>query len=326
MSTIDSRIKYPKMDCNFMEASGFYPWQTTIAKSVSSSGIGLHKGDDISFILNPAKENSGIVFVRKDIDADQSERTVKARYDNVSDTNFCTTIENNDGSKVSTIEHLMAALCGSGIDNIEVEIDGDEVPIMDGSSLPFIKLIEEAGIVSLPIKRKFIKILDKISISDGNKICHLEPSKGMDFFVSIDFSDNVIGKQSISFSMQDDGFKDFASNARTFGFMKDVEALRFLGLGLGGSLDNCIVIDNDEVINSEGLRHKDEFVRHKLLDVVGDLFTSGYRIQGKYSGYLCGHYTNNLLLKELFANKDSYEIIELGDNHNLNIERDVDVA
>ncbi|MFL2816224.1 MAG: UDP-3-O-acyl-N-acetylglucosamine deacetylase [Alphaproteobacteria bacterium] len=301
------------MSCNFLTASGFYPWQTTIKSTISTSGIGLHKGDLIEITLKPSKSNSGISFIRTDIEGDISERTILASYQNVSDTNMCTTIKNKSDCKISTIEHLMAALSGSGVDNIDIEIDGPEVPIMDGSSKQFIELIENAGLSKLSEKRKFLKITRNIEIVDGEKKCSLSPSNNMNFFASIDFSDKVIGKQEASINLENFNFKDNVSKARTFGFMRDVEALRMSGLGLGGSLDNCIIIDDNEVINSEGLRFENEFVVHKLLDAVGDIFTSGYRIQGEYRGYLCGHHMNNLLLKELFDNKDSFEVFEIDD-------------
>ena len=301
------------MSCNFLTASGFYPWQTTIKNTISTSGIGLHKGDLIEITLKPSKSNSGINFIRTDIEGDISERTILASYQNVSDTNMCTTIKNKSDCKISTIEHLMAALSGSGVDNIDIEINGPEVPIMDGSSKQFIELIENAGLSKLSEKRKFLKITRNIEIVDGEKKCSLSPSNNMNFFASIDFSDKVIGKQEASINLENFNFKDNVSKARTFGFMRDVEALRMSGLGLGGSLDNCIIIDDNEVINSEGLRFENEFVVHKLLDAVGDIFTSGYRIQGEYKGYLCGHHMNNLLLKELFDNEDSFEVFEIDD-------------
>jgi len=306
------------MSCNFLTASGFYPWQTTIKKKISTSGIGLHKGDIINLTLKPSKPNSGITFIRTDIEGDLAKRSILANYKNVSDTNMCTTIKNETDCKISTIEHLMAALSGSGVDNIDIEVNGPEVPIMDGSSKQFIDLIENSGLVKLSKKRKFLKITKKIEIIDGDKKCSLSPDKNMKFFASIDFSDKVIGKQEVSINLEKFSFKDNVSKARTFGFMRDVEALRMSGLGLGGSLDNCVIIDNNEVINAEGLRFENEFVVHKLLDAVGDIFTSGYRIQGEYKGYLCGHHMNNLLLRELFNNEDSFEIFELDDVINSN--------
>ena len=281
-------------------ASGNFPWQTTISKPKSFSGIGLHSGNLINVKLKPGKENSGIVFVRTDIDKKTKYCSIKANYKNVSDTSLCTTIENEYGVKVSTIEHLMAAFNGIGIDNIIVELNGPEVPIMDGSSLPFIEIIESCGIKSLKAKRKFLKILKKIEVMVDDKYCSFTPGKNQKFSVEIDFDAEVVGKQSASTSLDNYNFKSFASNARTFGFMKDVEYMRSQGLGLGGSIDNCIIVDNNEVINPEGLRHENEFSRHKLLDAIGDVFTSGFRIEGSYKGLKCGHYINNLLLHELF--------------------------
>ena len=294
-------------------ASGSFPWQTTISKPKSFSGIGLHSGNLINVKLKPGKENSGIVFIRTDIDKKTKDCSIKANYKNVSDTSLCTTIENEYGVKVSTIEHLMAAFNGIGIDNIIVELNGPEVPIMDGSSLPFIEIIESCGIKSLKAKRKFLKILKKIEVMVDDKYCSFTPGKNQKFSVEIDFDAEVVGKQSASTSLDNYNFKSFASNARTFGFMKDVEYMRSQGLGLGGSIDNCIIVDNNEVINPEGLRHENEFSRHKLLDAIGDVFTSGFRIEGSYKGLKCGHYINNLLLHELFKSSENYDIIEYPD-------------
>jgi len=291
-------------------SSGNYPWQTTISKQKSFNGIGLHSGNLINVTLKPAKENTGIIFIRTDIDKKIKERSIKALYSNVSDTSLCTTIENEYGIKVSTIEHLMAAFNGTGIDNIIIELNGPEVPIMDGSSLPLIEIIENCGIESLKVKRKILKILKKIEVRVDNKYCSFVPSKEQKFSVEIDFENKAVGKQSASTSLANYNFKNFASNARTFGFMKDVEYMRSQGLGLGGSIDNCIIVDNNEIINPEGLRHENEFSRHKLLDAVGDIYTSGYRIQGSYKGLRCGHYINNLLLHELFKSNENYEIFE----------------
>ena len=294
-------------------ASGNFPWQTTISKPKSFSGIGLHSGNLINVKLKPGKENSGIVFLRTDIDKKTKDCSIKANYKNVSDTSLCTTIENEYGVKVSTIEHLMAAFNGIGIDNIIVELNGPEVPIMDGSSLPFIEIIESCGIKSLKAKRKFLKILKKIEVMVDDKYCSFTPGKNQKFSVEIDFDAEVVGKQSASTSLDNYNFKSFASNARTFGFMKDVEYMRSQGLGLGGSIDNCIIVDNNEVINPEGLRHENEFSRHKLLDAIGDVYTSGFRIEGSYKGLKCGHYINNLLLHELFKSSENYDIIEYPD-------------
>ena len=182
---------------------------------------------------------------------------------------MCTTIKNDYDVKISTIEHLMAALSGTGLDNVDIEINGSEVPIMDGSSDQFVNLIENTGLIKLPEKRRFLKITKPVEIKDGDKKCSLSPCDKMKFFASIDFSDKVIGKQEASVNLENFNFKNEVSKARTFGFMQDVEDLRRSGLGLGGSLENCVIIDNNEVINSEGLRFDNEFVVHKLLDAVG---------------------------------------------------------
>ena len=294
-------------------ATGKNCWQTTIKKAKNFSGIGLHSGNKVNITIRPGEEDSGIFFVRTDLDGDIEKRTIKANYTLVSDTSFCTTIENSFGVKISTIEHIMAAFNGSGIDNALIEIDSSEVPIMDGSSLPFLTIIESAGIVQQSSKRQILKILKEIEVIEGDKFCSLSPSEGFDFFVEIDFESKAIGKQEASLSMEEYGFKKFAANARTFGFIKDVEYMKSLGLGLGGSLENCIIVDNNEVINPDGLRHKNEFSRHKLLDAVGDIFTSGFRIQGLYRGIRAGHLMNNLLVKELFSLASNYEIVEYPD-------------
>ncbi len=294
-------------------ATGKNCWQTTLKLVKKFNGIGLHSGNKVNLTIKPGEENSGIIFVRTDLDGDIEKRTIRANYKFVSDTSLCTTITNSFGIKVSTIEHIMAAFNGSGIDNALVEIDNSEVPIMDGSSLPFLKILEDAGIIQQTSKRRVIKILKVVEVSEGDKFCSFSPSNGSDFSAQIDFESLVIGKQEASLSIEGYGFKEFAANARTFGFMKDVEHMKSLGLGLGGSLDNCIIIDNNEVINPDGLRHKNEFSRHKLLDAVGDIYTAGFRIQGLYRGICAGHYMNNLLLKELFALASNYEIIDYPD-------------
>ena len=308
-----------KSEENFISpftATGRFPWQTTIFRSKSFNGIGLHTGNIIKVNLKPNKENTGIIFVRTDIDGNLEERSIKGLYNNVSDTTLCTTIENKFGTKVSTIEHIMAAFSGSGVDNIIVELDGPEVPIMDGSSLPFIEIIEKSGIKALKVKREFLKILRKVEVSIDDKYCSFYPSNEQNFSVEINFDSKAIGNQTAYTSLAGYDFKNFASNARTFGLMKDVEYMRSKGMGLGGSIDNCIIVDSDEIINPEGLRHENEFSRHKLLDAVGDVFTSGYRIEGSFKGFKCGHYINNLLLVELFKSDKNYKIIEQPDSLN----------
>ena len=291
-------------------ATGSYSWQTTLLKKIDFSGVGLHSGSEVKVCIKPGEKNSGITFIRTDLNEETKKRKIKANYSFVSDTSLCTTIENEYGIKVSTIEHIMAAFNGSGIDNAEVELDGIEVPIMDGSSLPFLNLIEDAGIIQQSSKRKILKILQKVEVKEDDKICSISPSNGFNFIAEIDFDSPAVGKQSASLSIENYGFRDFAANARTFGFMKDVEYMKSLGFGLGGNLQNCIIIDNDQVINPDGLRHTNEFSRHKLLDAVGDIFTAGYRIQGSYNGIRSGHYMNNLLLKEIFSSPLNYEIID----------------
>ena len=272
--------------------------------NIHFDGIGLHTGLKVNLELRPAKENSGITFYRKDLN-----KKIKANWKNVLSTKFSTNLGTNNCS-VKTVEHLLSAFAGLHISNCEVIVDNEEIPIMDGSSLPFLNLIEEAGITQQSAKRKILKILQKVEVKEDNKTCSINPSNGFDFITEIDFDSLAVGKQSAALSIENYGFKDFAANARTFGFMKDVEYMKSLGLGLGGNLENCIIIDNDKVINPDGLRHTNEFSRHKLLDAVGDIFTAGYRIQGCYKGVRSGHYMNNLLLKKIFSSPLNYEIID----------------
>lgn len=290
-------------------ATGINCWQTTLSRVLEFSGVGLHSGMKVNVSIKPGKENTGIVFVRTDLKDGIEKRKIQANYSFVSDTSLCTTIENQYGVKVSTIEHIMAAFNGCGVDNAIVELDSPEVPIMDGSSLPFLYLIEDAGIMQQSSKREILKILKKIEVCEENKICSISPSEGSDFIVKIDFESLAVGKQSASLSIKDYGFRDLAANARTFGFMKDVEYMKSLGLGLGGNLENCVIIDGDRVINPEGLRHANEFSRHKLLDAIGDLYTAGHRIQGCYKGIRSGHHMNNLLLRKIFSSSLNYKII-----------------
>lgn len=256
--------------------------------------------------MKPAKQDTGIVFVRKDVTS--LSNVILASYANVFETLLSTTISNDAKVKVSTIEHIMAAIWGCNIDNLIIELDGEEVPVMDGSSQPFVFLLECAGIKVLPALKKSLKILKEISVC--HKDSEIVITKSSEFKVNmvIDFSSKAIGKQSMAFT-DHRSFKSELASARTFGFLHELESLKSLGLAQGASLDNAVGIDKDTILNSEGLRFDDEFVRHKTLDAVGDFFTSGGSIIGQIDCYKPGHYLNNELLRKVFENPASYEWI-----------------
>lgn len=284
--------------------------QTTISNTVSCYGIGVHSGDQAQVTFKPAPQNSGIIFVRSDIT--NVDNHIKATYDSVWDTSLSTSISNNANVKVSTIEHLMAALWGCGIDNLIVEIDGPEIPIMDGSSQPFVFMMHCAGQKWLQAKKKKIKILKEISVShQGSQIIAspLDKSKESIIDLTIDFENQVIGKQTINFNVSEDFFIRELANSRTFGLTKDLEYLHSKGLAKGASLENAIAIENERILNLDGLRYKDEFVRHKALDFLGDLYCAGGNILANFTAYKPGHDLNNKLLRKIFENPSSYCLV-----------------
>ncbi len=284
--------------------------QTTLSNKVSCEGIGLHSGSQVNMTINPAPAGSGIVFKRLDVASSQS--LVPARFDAVCETNLGTTIRNEYGVTVSTVEHLMAAIWGAGIDNAMIELDGSEVPIMDGSSEPFVFMLECSGITTLDAPRRVLRVLKTVEVREGNSIARISPNKegdvGMLLNIEIDFNHASIGKQTAEYDFRDVTFKQSVSRARTFGFEHEVTALRSMGLALGGSLDNAVVVGKNGVLNKDGLRYGDEFVRHKALDCVGDLFLAGVRIDGALSFLRPGHAINNSLLRALFADDSAYVI------------------
>jgi len=282
-------------------------FQTTLNDKISCTGVGLHSGTDVTITLAPAPANTGIQFRRVDV---AENDIIPARFESVVDTQLGTTIANDAGVRVLTIEHLMAAFAGCGVDNAIVEIDGEEVPIMDGSSAPFVKLIEHVGVKDLTCPRKVVRIKRVVHVGDQGKYATLRPADAFEVDLEIDFESPVIGRQHHHVRLVNGAFKSELARARTFGFMEDVEALRSMGLSQGGSLDNCIVVDGDVILNEDGLRYRDEFVRHKLLDVVGDLATAGFAIEGRFEGAKTGHALNNELLKAVFADPDNYEITD----------------
>ena len=280
--------------------------QQTISKPISVKGIGLHSGINVSMKLYPAEANYGIKFVRKDL---SGNNVIQALWSNVSNTKLSTTISNIHGVNVSTIEHLMSALSGLHIDNVKIEIDGPEVPIMDGSSIKFVDLIDSIPKKNLNKKRKILKIKKNIKVKNNDSSVELKPNNQFSIDFEIDFPSKLVSQQSCQLQLINGNYKTDIASARTFGFERDVDILRSNGLALGGSLDNAVVVGENKILNSEGLRYKDEFVRHKILDSIGDLYLAGAPIQGHFYGNKSGHYLNNLLLRSLFADNDNYEFI-----------------
>jgi len=283
--------------------------QRTLKNSMSCTGVGLHGGDTVTMTLLPADANTGIHFRRADLDGDAA--IIPARWDLVVDTRLCTVLGNESGVTIGTVEHVMAALAGCGIDNAVIEVDGPEVPIMDGSSEPFVFLIECAGVVEQDAPRRVIRIHKEIQIAEGEVEVSLTPGDCLDLNVRIDFDSKAVARQELSVGLMNGSFRKELASARTFGFLHEVEQLRAAGLAKGGSLENAIVVSGDEILNEEGLRYDDEFVRHKMLDAVGDLYLAGAPIIGCFNGARSGHAVNNRLLRKLFADETawSYDVI-----------------
>lgn len=275
--------------------------QRTLKTSIGCTGIGLHSGAKVTMVLHPAEADSGIRFRRTDIAGKGA--IIPALWANVGDTRMNTCLVNDDGVLVGTVEHLMSALAGSGIDNCLIDISGPEVPVMDGSAAPFLFLVECAGTVEQESARRAIRVLKPVTVADGDKRASLAPAAGFSLHFEIDFKSQAIARQEFSVALTRGAFKSEIARARTFGFEQEVAMLRAAGLARGGSLDNAVVIDStgSKVLNDDGLRYGDEFVRHKILDAVGDLFLAGAPIQGAFHGVRSGHALNNQLLRALFA-------------------------
>ncbi|MGY8975787.1 MAG: UDP-3-O-acyl-N-acetylglucosamine deacetylase [Alphaproteobacteria bacterium] len=282
-------------------------FQKTLNGKVVCEGIGLHSGIKIKMEIMPAEANQGIVFIRKDILDNQK---IYASYKNVSDTKLGTTIINKAGYKVRTIEHLMAAFMGLKIDNALVILSGSEIPIMDGSSKVFVDLINGIGIKEQFVPKKIIKILRRVAVYNGKSSIIASPSKDFSIEYQIDFEDPAIGIQKQKLTRLGSNFDKEISAARTFGMLKEVQYMHKNGLALGGSIDNAIVVDNGKILNPDGLRYKDEFVRHKILDLCGDIYLSGRHFLGNISAICAGHEINNKFLWELFSDENNYQEIE----------------
>jgi UDP-3-O-[3-hydroxymyristoyl] N-acetylglucosamine deacetylase len=279
--------------------------QRTLKKQVSATGVGLHNGEKVTLTLKPGVIDSGIVFKRADL---PGAPTIQAQPEAVRDTRMCSALEHN-GARVATVEHLMSALAGLGVDNIIVEVTASEIPIMDGSSGPFIFLLQSAGIVEQPAAKKFIKIKKLVEVKESDKWVKFEPYHGFKMDFTIDFAHPVFENsgQNVKIDFADNSYVKEISRARTFGFMHEVEYLRANGLARGGSLDNAIVLDEYRILNTDGLRYEDEFAKHKVLDAIGDLYMLGHPLLGAFSAYKSGHALNNALLRALLADATAWE-------------------
>jgi UDP-3-O-[3-hydroxymyristoyl] N-acetylglucosamine deacetylase len=283
--------------------------QTTLANEISLTGIGVHGGAPVSLTLCPADSDTGLRFlISKDGDADGIEIAADQQF--VSGVTLCTVLGDGNGASVATVEHVLAAMRGLGVDNVLIEIDSGEVPIMDGSAAPFVEAIDEAGIAELDAPRRFLKVLKPIYVEENGAVGELTPYNGFHLDIEIDFETPLIGKQNLSVELNPGAFRRDIARARTFGFMKDVEQLWAAGLALGASLDNTVAIGEDRVINREGLRYADEFVRHKALDAVGDLALAGAPILGAFRSRRGGHRLNALVLQALFADSEAWTMVE----------------
>ena len=280
--------------------------QQTISEPISFSGIGLHSGKKVEMKLVPAEIDHGVKFIRID---KTKNNIVDAHWSNVSETVLSTTISNNSSIKISTIEHLMSALSGLHIDNLIVYINASEVPIMDGSSKPFVDMIEKVGLKTQNKKRMLINIKKTIEVKKGDSSAKIIPNNQFSIDFEIDFPSQLVSKQSCQLQLINGNYKTDIAAARTFGFEKDVEYLRSNGLALGGSLDNAVVVGENKILNKDGLRYTDEFVRHKILDSIGDLYLAGSPIIGYFYGHKSGHHLNNQLLRKLFSDQSNYEYI-----------------
>lgn len=286
-----------------------HDFQTTVKSSVTLSGIGVHSGKPVTMRLTPAEPDSGVVF---QYSGDHGAgRQIRALVSEIGATSFCTVLGEQTGFHVATVEHIMAALFGLGVDNVLIEIDGHEVPVLDGSASMFVDAIDQAGIEVLDVKRRYIRVLKPVRIESGKSWAEFRPYRGTRFEVEIEFDNPTIGRQSHSIDVEPGVFRRDIARARTFGFMRDVEKLWAGGYALGSSLENTIVIgDDNRVINMEGLRYADEFVRHKTLDAVGDLALAGARFIGCFRSFRGGHKLNAAALRHLLADRSAYEVVE----------------
>ncbi len=284
-------------------------WQHTLERSTGCTGIGLHGGEAIAMELHPAAPNSGIHFRRTDVASEI--RDIPALHGNIGSTQLCTMLVNDHGVSVAVVEHLMAALAGCEIDNVVIELNGSEVPVMDGSAEPFVSLIEDAGILEQDAPRRALQVLYPVTVRDGDCVASLEPADGFSVALDIEFDNSAIGHQGYDFDLSTAAFKVDICRARTFGFLHEVEAMQKAGFARGGSLDNAVVIDGDKIMNEGGLRFADEFVRHKVLDCIGDMYLAGAPLLGKFRGVKTGHRMHHKLLRALFAQDAAWTTVSM---------------
>jgi UDP-3-O-[3-hydroxymyristoyl] N-acetylglucosamine deacetylase len=285
-------------------------YQHTIKAPVTITGVGVHSGSAASITIKPAAVNTGINFIRTDIT--DRPNVVPARWDAVTETRLCTVISNKHGVTVSTIEHLLSAFAALGLDNATVEINGPEIPIMDGSAIHFVEKLNVTGLARQGAQRLALRIKKVVSYKEGDKETFLAPADGAFYGMEIAFDNALIGRQKYTHALSESHYRSDIAAARTFGFLHEIEQLKKLGFARGGSLDNAIVIDGDKILNPEGLRFRNEFVRHKILDAIGDLYLAGAQLIGHYHGVKAGHAMNNKILHALFATPDAYEFVVVG--------------
>ena len=284
--------------------------QTTLRAPVTLVGTGVHSGDDVRVVLHPAEAGHGVAFLRTGMSG-RGDRLIDARYLAVSATELCTVIGDRESGAVATIEHLMSALYGLGVDNVLVEVDGVEIPILDGSSAPIVEAIDSVGLTTCGAARRYLKVLKNVRASRGDAYAELRPiDRGFRIDVEISFDNPLIGRQRKAIDVSGPTYRKELARARTFGFMRDVERLWKAGFALGASLENTVAIGEDAIINPECLRYADEFVRHKMLDAVGDLALAGWPIIGAYRSYCGGHRLNVAVLEALFADRSNYTILD----------------
>ena len=281
--------------------------QRTLKNLIKTTGVGLHTGARVEIVLRPAQSNTGIVFHRVDLDQPVS---IPADALHVGETRLSSTLK-HDGAAISTVEHLMSALAGLGIDNLHVDVAGPEVPIMDGSASPFVFLLQSAGIVEQDADKRYLRIVAPVEVRDGDKWARFEPFNGFKLDFTIDFPHPMFGSENrhVVIDFAEHSYVKEVARARTFGFMQDLEAMREAGLGLGGSLQNAVVLDEYRVLNSEGLRYDNEFVKHKVLDAIGDLYLLGHPLIGQYTAFKSGHGLNNAVARALLARSDAFELV-----------------
>ncbi|MBU9696829.1 UDP-3-O-acyl-N-acetylglucosamine deacetylase [Rhodobacteraceae bacterium HSP-20] len=285
--------------------------QRTLKSAVTFTGLGLHGGQPVRMVVRPAPAGHGIVFQRTDVT--RGDARIVARWDAVVPSKLCTLVANGEGVSVSTIEHVMAALAGCAIHNALIEIDGPEVPILDGSAVPFVEGFLAAGTVGQDAVVRAIRVLQTVEVREGEAVARLEPAENLEIDFRIDFAEGAIGRQEKRMSLANGAFVRELSDSRTFCRQADVDAMRANGLALGGTLENAVVFDGDEVLSPGGLRHRDEPVRHKMLDAVGDLSLAGAPILGRYTGIRAGHALTNRLLRALFARPEAWMLVEVGE-------------